>query len=66
MPNNGQMAFFVSSGRYAKSSQAFSTASFRANFIISICNCIDYDFVVPFDLTNDVEKCQQQHTDFAR
>ncbi|KAL3123990.1 hypothetical protein niasHT_003697 [Heterodera trifolii] len=54
MPSNGQMAFFASSGRYSKSSQAFSTISSRANFIIVICNSSNYDFVVPFDLTNEL------------
>ncbi|KAL3068684.1 hypothetical protein niasHT_032100 [Heterodera trifolii] len=44
---------------------AFSTASSRANFVIVICNWSNYDFVVPFDLTIYVEKCQQQQTFFA-
>ncbi|KAL3121647.1 hypothetical protein niasHT_006153 [Heterodera trifolii] len=34
---------------------AFSTASSRVNFIVVICNSSDYyDFIVPFDLTNEL------------
>ncbi|KAL3123999.1 hypothetical protein niasHT_003706 [Heterodera trifolii] len=33
---------------------AFYTASSRANFIVVICKSSNYDFVVPFDLTNEL------------